>query len=212
MEKFISFKYEDTIYKNGHNIPTASGLYAWYLDFSKLGIVNNKEDFSSVVYRLNELITSEVMKGEVSSPLKKYSVNVLQNRNFFNDYLIDSDLTEGKKISELSDEDCVKIFKVLGEFSYLVSPLYIGVASSLRSRYRSHKRSFHEINTLIDEGTDEDIIQGEAKKTFGGRLAYQGFNWDLLIFSCVKTDLESSLNKSTEYLLNRMYSPIFGKR
>ncbi|MBZ9650995.1 hypothetical protein [Psychroflexus montanilacus] len=210
--KELRFRYEDTIYKNGKNIPKTSGLYTWYLDFSKLGIVNNKDDFSTIVYRLNELITSEIMKGEVSSPLKKYSVNVHQNTNFFNDYLIDSDLTEGKKISELSDEDCVKIFKILGEFSHLVSPLYIGVASSLRSRYRSHKRNFYEIVTLIDEGADKVIIQEKAKKTFGGRLAYQGFNWDLLIFNCVKTDLESPLNKSTEYLLNRMYSPIFGKR
>ncbi|QTY26353.1 hypothetical protein [Flavobacterium sp. CS20] len=210
--KEFRFRYEDTIYKNGRNIPKTSGLYTWYLDFSKLGIVNNKDDFSTIVYRLNELITSENMKGEVSSPLKKYIVNVHQNTNFFNDYLIDSDLTEGKKISELSDEDCVKIFKILGEFSHLVSPLYIGVASSLRNRYRSHKRNFYEIVTLIDEGEDEVVIQEKAKKTFGGRLAYQGFNWDLLIFNCVKTDLESSLNKSTEYLLNRMYSPIFGKR
>lgn len=210
-ENFKSFKFKDYISTiNEIKLPDNSGLYSWYIDYSKLGKVKNKDDLNKIVEKINDLIFGEYLNGTVKSSLRKFEVEMNQINTFIDDK--NEDEFTFKKISELTDRESIEVFKILKRFSLLASPLYIGVTSSLQRRYINHKNNFDTIQQMKVEGVDDEILKAKSDKTFGGRIAYKGFKWDCLIFNYLETSLDSNINSSAEFLLNRVYSPIFGKK
>lgn len=214
IEKFKLYPYEKTMGKSDI-IPDKKGIYAWYIDFSKFKNFSSKEDFSKKLKLLDSLIATDSLKGNVKSFFKNYNVQLEENRLFIEKYIIDEtgeELIFGEKLENLTLEDCKNLMDLLSNFSILVNPLYVGISTSLKTRWDQHKKSFNKIIELRSIGEDEDIIRDEAQKSFGGRIAYKGFNWEYLIFACVEKDIDRKIINETEFLINRFYNPIFGRR
>jgi hypothetical protein len=214
VEKFKLYPYEKTMGKSDL-IPDKKGIYAWYIDFSKFKNFDTKEEFSKKIKLLDSLIASDTMKGNVKSFFKNYNVQIDENRLFIDKYIVDDteeELIFGEKLVNLSIEDCKNMMDLLSNFSILVNPLYVGISSSLKTRWDQHKKSFNKIKELQDLKEDDDLIKNEAMKSFGGRIALKGFNWDYLVFACVEKDIDRKIINETEYLINRFYNPLFGRR
>ncbi len=214
IEKFQLYPYEKTMGKSDI-IPDKKGIYAWYIDFSKFKNFSSKEDFSKKLKLLDSLIATDTLKGNVKSFFRNYNVQLDENRLFLEKYNIDEtddELIFGEKLEDLTLEDCKTIMDLLSNFSILVNPLYVGISTSLKGRWQQHKNSFNKIIELKNIGEEEEIIRNEAIKSFGGRVAFKGFNWEYLIFACVEKDIDRKIINETEYLINRFYNPIFGRR
>mgnify|MGYP000716484415 CR=1 FL=1 len=112
----------------------------------------------------------------------------------------------------MSLDDCIKIMDLLSNFSVLVNPLYVGISVSLKNRWTQHRRSFNKVREMQDIKEDEETILKEGLKSFGGRVALKSFNWEYLIFACVEKDIDRNLIAETEFLINRFYSPLFGRK
>jgi len=157
--------------------------------FSKFKNFSSKEDFSKKLKLLDSLIATDSLKGNVKSFFKNYNVQLDENRLFIEKYIVDEteeELIFGEKLENLTLEDCKNLMDLLSNFSILVNPLYVGISTSLKTRWDQHKKSFNKIIELKNIGEEEDVIRGEAQKSFGGRIAYKGFNWEYLIFACVE--------------------------
>lgn len=214
IENFNLFPSEKTL-DNGGTIPDKKGIYAWYLDFSKFKVFNSKEEFSEKLKLIDGLIATDELNGNVKSFFKNYNVKLEENRLFVQKYIIDETEEEiifGEKFNNLSLEDCRKIMELLANFSVLVNPLYVGISTSLKKRWTQHRKTFYNIVEMQANGEDEDYILKEGLKNFGGRVALKNFNWEYLIFACVEKEIERNLIAETEYLINRFYSPLFGRR
>lgn len=214
VEDFTLFPHEKTMGKPD-NIPDSEGIYAWYLDFSKFQNFNTIEEFSKKLKLIDNLIAIDELNGSVKSYFKNYNVNLSENRIFLDKYMIDESEEEillGDKIKNLSLEDCQKIMELLSNFSILVNPLYVGISNSLQTRWKQHRIAFFTIKKMQDDGEDLSTISNLALKNFGGRVAIKGFNWEYLIFACVEKNIERNLIGETEYLINRFYNPLFGRK
>ncbi|MXN91697.1 hypothetical protein GR160_10710 [Flavobacterium sp. Sd200] len=214
IEKFELFPHERTLGK-GDNIPKGRGLYAWYIDFSKFKNFNTVEEFSKKIELINNLISLDAITGNVKSFFRNYSVSLSESRLFIDKFLIDDTEEEiifGDKLKNLSVDDCRKIMELLANFSILVNPLYVGISSSLRTRWEQHHKAFTTIKELQGNNEDEGYLKALAQKSFGGRVAYKGFNWEYLIFACVEKDIDRKLINETEFLINRLYNPLFGRK
>lgn len=215
IEKFELFPHERTLGKSD-SIPKGKGIYAWYLDFSKFKSFNSIEEFSKKIELIDNLISLDSISGSVKSFFRHYNVSLNENRLFMDKFLIDDSDDEiifGQKIKNLSLEDCRKIMDLLSNFSILVNPLYVGIATSLSTRWEQHRKAFYNIIELQqNREEEEELIKSLAHKTFGGRVAYKGFNWEYLIFACVEKDIDRKLINETEFLINRLYNPLFGRR
>lgn len=214
IENFSLFPYERTLDK-GDNIPENKGIYAWYLDFSKFKRFKTKEEFAIKLKLLDSLIASDELSGNVKSFFRNYNVKLEENRLFVDKYVADiteEEIVFGERLKTMSLDDCKKIMDLLANFSVLVNPLYVGISVSLKNRWTQHRRSFNKVIEMQDNDEDESIILKEGLKSFGGRVALKGFNWEYLIFACVEKDIDRNLIAETEFLINRFYSPLFGRK
>lgn len=214
IENFKLYPHEKTLGKSD-SIPNKKGIYAWYIDFSKFKNFNTVEEFSKKLELLDQLITTDTLKGSVKSYFRHYHVNLEENRLFLDRYFVEEsndELIFGDKIKQLSLEDCRKMMELLANFSILVNPLYVGISTSLQSRWEQHRKAFFSIKQMEENNEDSETIAEYAYKTFGGRVAVKGFNWEYLIFACVEKDIDRRLINETEYLINRFYNPLFGRR
>lgn len=214
IENFSLFPYERTLDK-GDNIPENKGIYAWYLDFSKFKRFKTKEEFAVKLKLLDSLIASDELNGNVKSFFRNYNVKLEENRLFVDKYV--TDITEeeiifGERLKKMSLGDCKKIMDLLANFSVLVNPLYVGISVSLKNRWTQHRRSFNKVREMQENKEDESTILKYGLKSFGGRVALKGFNWEYLIFACVEKDIDRNLIAETEFLINRFYSPLFGRK
>ncbi len=214
IEDFTLYPHEKTLFQPD-NIPLGSGIYAWYLDFSKFKNFNTVSEFSKKLEMIDSLITLDELNGTVKSYFKNYNVSLNENRPFLEKYYMDDSEEEinwGDKIRNFSIEDCKKIMDLFSNFSILVNPLYVGISNSLQTRWKQHRDAFQKIKRMQEDREDEELLNATAVKSFGGRVALKGFNWEYLIFACVEKNIERNLIGETEYLINRFYNPLFGRR
>ena len=214
IEDFKLFPHEKTI-SGPQVIPDASGMYAWYLNFSKFQNISTKDDFEKNIKLIDELISKDNLTGSVKSFFRRYDVELSEKRLFIEKFITTSDkgtLTVGEKLAGLTLQQCKDLFDYLSRFSMLVSPLYVGIATSLQSRYKQHRKAFYDIKKMQSDGEDELLIFEKAEKSFGGRAVLKGFNWDYLIFACVEMPVDRHIIQEQEFLLNRFYNPVLGRK
>jgi len=214
IEKFDLFPIEKTI-SGSTIIPDKSGMYAWYLNFSKFQNISTKEEFEINIQKIDDLISKDTLNGSVKSFFRKYDIRLDETRIFVEKFVTEEDngvFTVGEKLTSLTLQQCKDILAHLSKFSILVSPLYVGIATSLRTRFKQHKKSFEGIKDMQNNGDDLSTVMGEAEKSFGGRAAIKGFNWDQLIFACVEMEIDRRSIQEQEFLINRFYNPILGRK
>jgi len=214
IDEFQLYPIEKTL-SSSSAIPGKSGMYAWYLNFSKFSTISSKDDFEKNIIKLDELLTKDTLTGSVKSFFKRFNVDLNEERIWLDQFTTTTTgkvITVGEKLNTLTLSQCQDIFNYLSQFSMLVSPLYVGIAKSLQTRFDGHKRAFYEIKKMQADGEDPDVIYEEAEKSFGGRAAIRGFNWEHLIFACAEMPVDRHTIQSQEFLINRLYSPILGRK
>ncbi len=105
----------------------------------------------------------------------------------------------------------------------LAAPVYIGVATSLRTRLRQHTETLYKLSKHVDKNPDaRRELQKLQKSTFASRAISIGFSpdsltaWTLNLASVYpKKEDQDALRmvaESAEWLLNRWYRPMLGRR
>jgi hypothetical protein len=103
----------------------------------------------------------------------------------------------------------------------LSAPLYIGIAKkSLNTRLRRHKSDIERYQNegieTVAEIRDEDP-EREADRIFASRVVDRGIESDSLVVEALGVDAEEYDNldeglRSVEYIMNRIFFPILGRR
>jgi len=214
VENFDIYSFEKSL-GNKNNIPDEKGIYAWYLDFSKFKNFSTVDEFAEKMNLLNSLISLDKLNGSVKSFFRKYNVEINENRSFIEKFYIEEteeEIIYGDKIQDLSLKECRELMDLLANFSLLVNPLYVGITVSFRKRYGQHQKSFLDIKKMRENNEEEELILEKGLKSFGGRIASKDFKWEYLIFACVKKDIDRKIIGNAEFLINRFYNPLFGRR
>lgn len=105
----------------------------------------------------------------------------------------------------------------------LAAPVYIGVATSLRNRLKQHTELLYKLSKHVDKNPDARREMQKLQKTyFASRAVSMGFNpdsltvWTLNLSSVYpkKEDQDAlrMIAESAEWLLNRWYRPMLGRR
>lgn len=105
----------------------------------------------------------------------------------------------------------------------LTAPVYIGVASSLRTRLRQHTEQLFRFSEAVARSPDaRETLINASKSTFASRALSMGFTPDTLTVWTLnlapmypdKEDQEAlrTVAEACEWLLNRWHRPILGKR
>jgi hypothetical protein len=90
---------------------------------------------------------------------------------------------------------------------FFTAPLYIGMASNLRSRLLHHKK-------LITQFSDNpgSVMGEEGGSGFAKQVVARGFDPTQLFVACIAIDdIESDEQVDLENILNRINFPIFGR-
>lgn len=188
-----------------HNVPnpsdkidevvTESGIYGWYYNFEAL-----KEFCNNPVILKRELL-------EVSKKLKNPEFNTFLSAKFGNSFkgvveyngkFKEQDINE--RIDELSEEELKQMLSILQNFT---QPLYIGIAKNLKERYSTH------FDSILANICAADKRKG---KCFGHRIQQQEINIKELVYKYQVLDMERSNIEKIEYIANRFFKPIFGRR
>ena len=201
------------------NTPEVPGLYAWYLKlrFGKADR-NSPGDWKSQMYQYIEQHKRPGMNIDAKAPLGLQFQGIIEHNILTSDD-IDQQLSSDFKEIEL-------ISNILGEAApHFASPLYIGIASkSLNQRLMSHKRLINRLRdqkelSNTDFAGEANAAQREADKTFASRVVARNIDVNHLIVYIVEVDTKSysstQINealRSAEYLINRIYHPVLGRR
>jgi len=87
------------------------------------------------------------------------------------------------------------------------APLYIGMASNLRSRLQQHKKLIMHFSDNRGATLGEDGVSGFARQ-----VVSRGFNPTSLFVACIPIeDIENDEQIDLENILNRINFPIFGR-
>ena len=189
-----------------HNVPNPdekindvsrqSGLYGWYYNFDRLKDFTNNKD----------RIKSELL--EISEKLKNPEFKTILHAKFGNSFkgevayigrFKEKDIDE--RIDSLSEDEIKSMLSILQNFT---QPLYIGIAKNLRERYATHYTSIQENICDVDR---------RKGKCFGHRIQQQGIKIEELVYKYQVLDtMERSNIEKIEYIANRFFKPIFGRR
>lgn len=188
-----------------HNVPNPSdkieevlaksGIYGWYYNFEALKVFCNNPD------RLKKELL------EVSKKLKNPEFNTFLSAKFGNSFkgiveyngkFKEQDINE--RIDELSEENLKQMLSILQNFT---QPLYIGIAKNLKDRYSSHFESILANICAADK---------RAGKCFGHRIQQQKINIKELVYKYQVLDMDRSNIEKIEFIANRFFKPIFGRR
>ncbi|WP_380277440.1 GIY-YIG nuclease family protein [Kitasatospora purpeofusca] len=138
------------------------------------------------------------------------------------------DVEEDKRLEilmgSLDNEERRRVMATIMEMASPVfsSPLYIGVATNLRDRLRTHRRNFTKTyEWLREHPEDTETVRAKAK-SFGARAAARNIamaNLEAWIIDIGETGSDDLTTKhlrdtaeSAEWLLHRMYAPILGRQ
>lgn len=182
------------------SVEPVQGLYAWFLPFPSS---SNEESLAAY-----------------SSVFQSSKLNVHARGNFGQDFLGNIDQVN-KEHSNLDQSGQDLLFRTSAVF---MPPVYIGISSNLRSRLSCHYDAFLKaFRNGVDAGEQEftsDVESDTVKESsiFGGRLAdtmlSAGFTDFRHLFVKVVYDelITREQLQKTEFILNRIYRPILGRR
>ena len=104
------------------------------------------------------------------------------------------------KIDTLDEDEIKMLLEVLQNFS---QPLYIGIAINLRERYLQHYKSITE--SLCE-------LQKDKGKCFGHRIQKEEIEIKELVYKYTELNINRDKIENIEYIANRFFKPIFGRR
>lgn len=196
--------------------PEEPGLYAWYLE-----VVFGKADKATAadwVVRLTEYVEQHKrpdlqVRAEAALGLKfsgRLKHDVLEIRNDWQS--VSSDIIEN--VSDI----------LTRAVPVAASPLYVGIATkNLRNRLMSHKQLIKSIRDTggVEAGfyaPDLDEDQQKADRTFAERVVKRLIDVNTLAVHVMplpqkdNTPEAKKALETAEYILNRLYYPILGRR
>jgi len=206
---------------NEQNIPSESGVYAWYYH-----ITISEHDVSSFIEHLSKYLTDfekrnfiegfllknifsyfeeTSYKAVLTGKLKARYEGVLEHKQCVTDSLIERLIKKPSLIRDIRKS----LQESTSDFS---SPLYIGMASNLKKRLITHKRligkyrtdgSFRELSNIdSDSPNDHD---------FASRVVERKFIETSLYVVIRQVDMNDSLHNVIENMLNRINYPVLGR-
>ena len=176
-------------------VPSESGIYGWYYNFDILQVfTNNPTKIKSELLLISEKLKNPEFKTFLSSKFGNSFKGEVQHVGRFKE----KDIND--RIDELSEDELKQMLSILQNFT---QPLYIGIAKNLKDRYATHYKS------IVDNICDTDKRQG---KCFGHRIQEQEIDIKELIYKYQTLTMERSNIERIEYIANRFFKPIFGRR
>ena len=167
-------------------IPKTPGLYAFYLDAlgpARVGLLTKthypeeqlekaKENTIIRVDKIMRFMRSLKATGAASSTAKsgmastEFSIKIHE--------CIPSSLLDD--LRKMSVDDLLSYLRVVDYMPLFCQPIYVGITKNqtLYDRYQQHR---------IDYESDS------TRSTFGSRLREAGFDWDEVLFACIKIDI-----------------------
>lgn len=177
------------------NIPSKSGLYGWFYNYSYIkGFSNNPDKIKSMLLDTSQKLKNPEFITVLSAKFGNQFKGELSYVGKFNEGIID------EKINSLGQSDIELLFDILQDFS---QPLYIGIAKNLRERYSQHYKSISE------NLCDLDKAKGQC---FGHRIQKQEIHIEELVYKYKELHMERDKIENIEYIANRFFKPIFGRR
>jgi hypothetical protein len=107
----------------------------------------------------------------------------------------------------LTIDECKAVFDNMKKASLLSNPLYIGIAGNINERFNQHMGDYDRY--LFEKSFNNDFISTDTSK-FGYRIAQAGFKKYHLLFCYVELEINRKAIQQAEFLLNRLFKPIFG--
>lgn len=193
--------------------PNAPGLYAWYLDPRlRAADLDDAERTTQNLLQLAEWVRLAGLDVSADGHLSLQFTGRLEHQSVC--WQEDKPFTD--LVSEvLSDPDHRACFAELLSVSspLFASPLYIGVATSLRVRLAQHKEAIMKY-AAVQHGPDGHSFAGEIQKRGipQNRLVVHCMTAEGLKFSDLDRETRRKVAEAVESALNRMYFPAFGRR
>lgn len=182
----------DRIYEN---IPSKSGIYGWFYNYSYIkNFSNNPEKIKKLLLEASEKLKNPDFRTYLSAKFGNQFKGEISYIGRFKENIIN------EKIDTLNEDEIKLLFDVLQNFS---QPLYIGIADNLRSRYIQHYKS------ITEEICDMKLSQG---KCFGHRVQDVKIEIKELVYKYMELDIDRNKIENMEYIANRFFRPIFGRR
>lgn len=193
--------------------PNAPGLYAWYIDPRlRVADLNDPERTTQNLLQLAEWVRLAGLDVAADGHLSLQFAGRLEHQSVC--------WQEDKPFTDLvstiiSDPDHRECFAELLSVSspLFATPLYIGVATHLRTRLAQHKNAILKYASIHHE-RDGHSFAGEIQKRGipPNRLVVHCMTADSLKFSKLDLDTSKKVAEAVESALNRMYFPAFGRR
>lgn len=196
--------------------PTGPGIYAWYYNpeitdhdleeiISEVEASDNARRTSDLVRsfltkRLFDLFREDPYTAKISGPLKPKYLGNLDHEVSVSQTLIDRISENPSKLRGIRD--------ILSQSApFFANPLYIGMAKSLRTRLKQHKKlieHYRDKPVATSSGEDRDVSFAKeiaTRRIFPGRL---------MVYVLVTSEHEALAN-DVENIFNRICHPILGK-
>lgn len=197
--------------------PQCPGVYAWY---SRLVI--SKADIDAVIRRISEAkVGSDVHARDavenaldrfIFSPYKEAPYQVALRGQLKPKYHgeVAHHPTKSEPLIERLIENPER-FRAIAEVlktaaPWFTAPLYIGMASNLRSRLRQHRNKIVELRDLQSHGGGDDAPEAG----FANQVVARKFDPTNLFVHIAEVDVGGEHN-DLENILNRINYPIFGR-
>jgi len=200
------------------NIPTTSGIYAWYYrnkignaDINDIenkllnisGKLEKKKFLESVFQKLIfDKFNEEPYSAKISGKLKPTYIGCLSHEYSLSGTFIDR---------LLGNEESVKdVLKELNEIDVMFSsPIYIGMATNLLQRVLKHKDGIISAKAKVNDITDYPVDVDE--NSFANRFTNRNLDSTNLYLTFKEINSEKKIHNSMEYILNRVNYPLLGR-
>ena len=194
--------------------PDASGIYAWYYRphlsvpdvqavKAELTVIGDPNDRQALVRTFLErhvygLLTEPDFEAAISGPLKPRYEGTLSHRPALTPALLERLSNDPSAFDDLR-----QLFE--GDIHLLSSPLYIGMAKSLRRRLAAHRNLIE----VFREG-GQAAANPDDDHSFARTVHARGIRPSRLMV-CVQIATVSERMVNLENILNRVFFPIFGR-
>lgn len=180
-------------------IPTAPGLYAFYLrplTPSAFGLLQREAPNPDRAHQIRRRIAATakrfiglnrraIAEGVVTDSSKASHVAMRLNARLE----IAPDLQRIESLADaIPDVEIRDVLALLGRISLFSQPVYVGLTydNTLAGRYEQHHQ--------------DHLAEPSSLATFGGRLRAAGFEWRHVVFGCMPTSGLAVSAKSLEFL------------
>jgi hypothetical protein len=198
--------------------PDTPGIYAWY---SRLVI--SKADIEEVIKRITaaKQVGDAPARHEVEAALERFIFSPYRETPY-------QVFLRGQLKPKFSGEvahDASKSDSLVGRLAnnperfravsdvlktaapWFTAPLYIGMATNLRSRLRQHKNKIVELRESQGQGSTDD----SAEAGFANQVVARSFDPTNLFVHIAEVNVDTGEHNDLENILNRINYPIFGR-